>query len=495
MLAWERTVSASRLHPSTGITPAVQSIPTPGVGVTSGTGNHLANWSRAVAERAVAERARPLSAPTQAPVPSEPKVQGGRRKLPPPAALGLRVVGSGEVEQAAKTVLATRAEVRLSKDANAAILHTGVGAMLAQLSLEDMVQAVGTAQVLAQLSAKHLCQLRQYEKFMGVTAPGAPLYPITLVAAQAFAIHYVLIKGNMSSSLDTVMSTLRPAAKALDIWALTLQDGGTLSRTIKFLQGVAPAEPESSKCYLLDELRAMVSWLLSPASMATAHRLQALALLSALWAFMARGSEVARSRCKEYVFDPELGTRLLPTMLKTDKEVIRVRARVAPHLPELLRELCPTFHLVAYLEGVLLPHGAASPEAFFFPKLSPLGVPSTTPMTTDDMMDVIKAVSVGAGVPTTGLDAHFGRTTGYNFFRWVLCLTEDTASELGDWSRPNTVVRRHYNQGQDTQLAVFGTRQVRLAWGAQCCGAHAVCPSRHFILGEPGVNAAALEHH
>jgi hypothetical protein len=401
--------------------------------------------------------------------------------------LAHRVVGSAEAEEAAKLVMATKAQVQVSKDAGKAILLTGVGVCLANLSLEDMVQAVGTAQTLGQLGKKHLTQLRQFERFMAASAPCTPLYPIALVSAQAFVIHYVLIKGNMSSSLDSVMGALRPAAKALDIWGLTQQDGAVLSRTIKFLQGVAPAEPEASKCYLLDELRAMVGWLLITTSMPLPHRLQALALLATLWAFMARGSEVAHSRCKEYVFDPELGARLLPTMTKTDKELIRVRARVAPHLPELLWELCPTRHLMTYVREVLTPHGAASPESFFFPKLTPLGTPSTSPMTTDDMMDVIRLVSVGAGVPTVGLDAHFGRTTGYNFFRWVLCLTEDTASELGDWSRPNTVVRRHYNQGQDTQLAVFGTRQVRLAWGAQCCGAHAIHPSRHFILGEPGV--------
>ena len=298
----------------------------------------------------------------------------------------------------------------------------------------------------------------------------------------------MLLKGNKSSSLESVLGTLRPAARALGQWGLSDEDGATLSKTVKFLQGVVPAESEPSKCFLLEELRAIVAWAKNSTSLSAPVRLQSLALLSALWGFMARGSEIVNSRCAEYLFDPELGARLLATLTKKDKEVIRPRARAVPHLPMILEDLCPTRLLQCYHQEVLAANGAAEPGNLFFPKLDASGRPTTVPLSTDDMKSIIAVMAQGAGVKVEGLDAHFGRTTGYNFFRWVLCFTEPTASELGDWSQAatsSTVVRKHYNQGQDTQLAMFGTRQLRMAWETQCCGAHTIHPSKHFVHGEP----------
>lgn len=380
------------------------------------------------------------------------------------------------MEAAARAVVAVRS--RASKgDA------TGAAAELqavAKLGVAQLSAAVTTAMLLARVTSAAKTQLRAYEEMM-LTSPLA-MYPITLQTAKAFVSRYVLVRQRSSNSLKTVMGTLRPVAQDLGLWSVTEVEGRELARTVRFLQQVCPAAVEHARSFFLQEVRAMQEW--ARANLEPAAAAQHIAVLNTSLGFLCRGKELEGLKLGGVGLDEEVGATLLAKLVKVDKETLEVHPRSAPHLPEALGSLCVTAAMTHYVDAVLRPAGAASIEHYAFPRLDASGVPTATALTAAQMVAMVATMAAGAKIPLHGINAHWGRATGYNIYRWVVLLGVEEVTEMGDWAMQRTMVREHYSQGNATQLAVFSTHCVRRTWETQCCSAqHPPHPSRYFLPG------------
>jgi len=139
--------------------------------------------------------------------------------------------------------------------------------------------------------------------------------------------------------------------------------------------------------------------------------------------------------------------------------------RVAPALPGGMAQCCITKHLGQYLtqdRGWKGEEMATLSEAVFC-TVGGDGRSTRRPLGVEAAWGLIKGALKGAGIQEwTTVDQHFGRPSGWNFYRWVLLLSKPVVDEAGDWAAVrDTTTGTRYDRGTVRDL-------VKMIWKARC---------------------------
>jgi hypothetical protein len=422
--------------------------------------------------------ARPAAPPqvaVAAPAAASPPVFVAQHAAAPPRA---PLAGAPAVGAAVGAALAARATLHETRDAVASLRAAGVDAAWAGLSGAEVAEAL---RMLTMHIGRHGRDpvFDRYEAYC--TAHGLVPVPLTRESVGAYFADYVLHRLLKSSSLPKLLSGLRCYARLhnAEIWLSTVEEE-LVNRDITTLQKLAPATHEATVELSRDQMLAGVR---AARAAASPQGRLAEALLTVLPGLQARGNEVfglGTLTFEDVVFD-ENGLCVGQYLGKTAQTVVRLRPKVALHVPAELAELCASRALLAHLsaDSDWTPAWQQDPVRKKWPVFSVLKrcgatgrwTCSSTALSSHAAMDIIRDALGRAGVLPAGLDVHFGRPSGSDLYEFELRVAPEMVEALGGWA-PTTTLSKFYQRHTARRLAELAMTMVRERYPAgfrACC--------------------------
>jgi hypothetical protein len=342
-----------------------------------------------------------------------------------------------------------------------AMRSTGAAAALGQLDPSEKELALLIAHRRHALDSRHLTALRHYESMFERSGQAA-VYPIGLAQMRAYIADRA---GRMlsSSTLNGDVSLLRVAAKACGRYELAEADEAALLSSMHFLERTLPAVAASAERLPLHALELLVARL--DASGTLADEQMALYAILAV-NFQLRGSELLGPRGTQWRDLREQDGVLVHHAVrdKTHKFTLTDKPRVAGHVGGLHRVMCPIHRWRRWLrrkpddESVLVfrqPLADGSLSATPWPAVAGL-----RQLVTEMRRD---------GVKHDKLTDHWGRKTGYNFWRLDLGRKPDVTALAGGRARKDkedATVRHHY---QYVLVADVIAKVLKVCTDTTCC--------------------------
>lgn len=361
----------------------------------------------------------------------------------------------------------TQGLTRLLRDPKAALRQTALRPLMAEMSPDQMAQAVVALTRDTGMNKARRSAFTQLDKFYAGKGL-EPVYPITLKGALAYSANYVVIKGNLSHVLSTAISNLRRAGTHEGQWDLDADDEAQLEDAVKALKRTLPSEARESEAVDIDRLMVLMNSLALSDDPKDA-RLGA--IIAAAVNLKMRCTEIfgPKGLRREDVREESGGTIFNGRLVKIGEETLAARPRAAPHLPAEYEMLCLSYWLQRYLAAVD-PTGTMPAKNFLFCPLDAAGR-WTSKQPSDESAAVFELMRT-SGVRTEGLNVEWGRHTGHGLHVLRCGLEQPTSNLLGDHAHNSNVGEKHYlhTSAQGSHILMLGARKINaFCKGKVCC--------------------------
>jgi hypothetical protein len=422
----------------------------------------LTPWQIAV--NAVTKRDKPaaMRAPRKA-LPAPGIVQEQRGKF-------VKTVGKDRVDNFTGGMTRIRAGAIVARGSKGVILASGVGKVLGTANVADTVVLMRAAVSSKALTGARVSAIRTYERTMGKVKE--PPYPVTGDKVITYLTRFVLVDTFSSGSLDTKLSNLRVAMTTCGKWEVTEEGAEEIRAMVGYLQDSAPCVVKGSRALREREVVQLFGWLKTQPDTTATRR--ARGLCAAAIFFQLRMTELVGDRGMRLldVFKERLGKgmgyRAWFAKNRGGTQRVVPSLRVAPALPPQFASVCITKQLGEYLtrDRAWVGEEMGARNTAVFCTIGADGQSTDKPLGAGEAWGIIQWALRGAGISEwKEVDQHFGRPSGWNFYRWVLLLAKPVVDEAGDWAAVrDTTTGTSYNRGTIRDLVTMIAKATAKEW-------------------------------